>query len=89
MACGKPVVTSKLGQIVEIIKDEFNGLLCEPGNIKDMKNKIMALISDREFRERIGMEARKTVVEQYAWKNKALQLEKLCLEVANSRIYLS
>lgn len=89
MACGKPVVTAKLGQIVEIIKDEFNGLLCEPGNIEDMKNKIMALISDREFRERIGMEARKTVVEQHAWKNKALQLEKLCLEVANSRIYLS
>ncbi len=41
----------------------------------------MALISDREFRERIGMEARKTVVEKHAWKDKALQLEKLCLEV--------
>ena len=83
MACGKPVVTTRIGQISRLIKDGFNGCLCEPDNIDDIVQKISFLINDSKLRERIGSEARKTIVSEHSWKNKAQLLSKICLDVMN------
>lgn len=41
MACGLPVVASDIQGNNEIVKDGFNGYLCEPGSIEDLAKKIV------------------------------------------------
>jgi glycosyltransferase involved in cell wall biosynthesis len=78
MAMGKPVVTSKQGQLAEVITDGENGLLFEPGNQKEMLDQIKRLIDDVELRRRLGANARKTVVENYTWGHRAQRALEAC-----------
>jgi len=60
MACELPVVASKNGGIVDIIKDNENGYLFEINNIEEMKEKIkMALKST--------FNPRKYVIQNFTW----------------------
>jgi glycosyltransferase involved in cell wall biosynthesis len=43
MACGKPVVASRIGALPEIVDDGVTGLLFEPGNAADLAEKIQYL----------------------------------------------
>ena len=81
MACAKPVVTTRIGQLSEIIKDGYNGLLTEPDNVDDMFQKISSLVSNHKLRARLGQNARKSVLEQHTWRKKAERLSEICVEV--------
>ncbi len=73
MAMAKPIVASRLGQIAEVIIDE-NGLLVEPGDHLELARAIEKLANDAELRERLGANARSTVVEFYTWKQNAARV---------------
>lgn len=47
--CGVPVIASNVGGIPEIIKDGENGLLFDPGNYKELANKIQLVINNPEI----------------------------------------
>ena len=74
MACGKPVITTRIGQNQELISNGENGYLCEPGNLDEMIEKIMCLISDPELRARMGQKARRSIEENHSWSMKAQNL---------------
>jgi len=78
MACAKPVVTSRIGQIGDVIVHGWNGLLCEPDNIQQYTDRLSDLIRSSTLREKIGQNARKTIVENFTWKKKAQELSNLC-----------
>lgn len=59
MACGTPVIASRLGSMPEIIKDNITGLLFEPGNSTDLADKINWLITHEAERRKMGAAARK------------------------------
>ena len=61
MACGLPVIGSRVEGIKGLIEDGVNGLLCEP-TPEDIRRKIVQLLSDRNLRERLGKNAREFVV---------------------------
>lgn len=67
MAMGKAIAASNLGQIGEILKNGENALLFEPGNIKDMSDKLILLIENAELRKKLGQNARQDAVEKYTW----------------------
>ena len=77
MACGKPVITTKIGQNQELISDGQNGYLCEPGNLEEMVEKISVLISDPELRIQMGRTSRNLIEENHSWKMKAQNLSNL------------
>jgi len=54
-----PVITSPVGGIPDIIHDNVNGLLFEPGDIKGLSEKIDLIISEKLFREEIINQSRK------------------------------
>jgi len=68
MASGKPVITTKVGGIPEIIDHEVNGLLVEPHDVKELSNAIIRLLSDKKERLEMGRNARRKVEEYYDWK---------------------
>lgn len=65
MACGIPVISTKIGGVVDVIKDEENGLLVEPGNVDQLADALKKLISDTEYASTLGKNALKTVRENY------------------------
>jgi glycosyltransferase involved in cell wall biosynthesis len=58
MAAGRPIVASDVGGLPEILTNEVNGLLVEPGNPRALRAAIGRLLQDCELRERIGAAAR-------------------------------
>ena len=56
-----PVVAFDVGGINSIIKDGVTGLLAEPGNIRDLGEKIAHLCNDEEENRKMGKNGRKFV----------------------------
>lgn len=81
MACGKPVLSSRLGQIQEIISDGANGFLSNPGDNADYGRKLTRLIENAELRQRVGAEAYQTIVAQHTWEHKARAWSEICESV--------
>jgi glycosyltransferase involved in cell wall biosynthesis len=57
-AAGVPVVASDLRGMSEVITDEHNGLLFEPGDASDLAAKLTRLAADPDLVERLGANAR-------------------------------
>ncbi|MEI8143486.1 MAG: glycosyltransferase family 4 protein [Candidatus Berkelbacteria bacterium] len=66
MAVGIPVVASKTGGIVDIVKQRKNGLLIEPKNSKAIAEAVIAIISDPIKAASYKREAKNTL-EKYRW----------------------
>jgi N-acetyl-alpha-D-glucosaminyl L-malate synthase BshA len=67
MACGTPVIGSNTGGVTDIIENGKNGLLIEPGDSKDIAEKIIKLLSNRELAQKLSEEGMKTVKYKFSW----------------------
>ena len=67
LASGKPLVGSNVGGIPMQIRDGWNGFLVEPGNERQLAEKIRYLIENEEERERMGKNSRKLAEEEFSW----------------------
>lgn len=83
MACGKPVVGSKVGGIKDIIDDGENGFLVEPGRPDQLAEKIHLILSDKKMQKRFGTKAREKVEDNYSYQavaKKAMSIYEQALE---------
>ena len=60
MAAGKPVVASRVGGILDLIKEGQNGFLAEPGDEKGLGFAIKKLLDDKKMRDEMGKKGRET-----------------------------
>ena len=67
MAAGKSIIATNVGGIKEIIKDNYNGLLIEQKNSKEIASSINKLMNNKSLAKKIGVNAKKTVL-NYDWK---------------------
>jgi len=65
-AAGVPVVASRVGGIVDIIKDGENGLLTFPEDPRSIANAILRLAKDRGLARLMAERARKTAENKYS-----------------------
>lgn len=77
MAAGLAVVASGIGQLVQLIQHEENGLLCPPGRPDLLAKELQRLRSCPELRARLGRSARQTVLRQHSWQAVAEQVLQL------------
>jgi colanic acid/amylovoran biosynthesis glycosyltransferase len=82
MACGLPVVSSRISGIPELVEDGVSGLLVEPGDVGGLAAVITRLAGDRALRERLGRAARARVVESFNIEKSVCRLEDLFSEAA-------
>ena len=61
MACGVPVIATKLPSIIELITDEETGLLVAPEKSDALAEAITKLIGDPDRRHRMGQAARRRI----------------------------
>jgi glycosyltransferase involved in cell wall biosynthesis len=52
-AAGVPVMASRMGALTEKVRDEINGLLCNPGESADWQDALLLLIRDRAQVDRL------------------------------------
>lgn len=84
MACSTPVLSIKknLDNLVasdEIIRDNYNGFLCNNSQIKTVGNRLVKILSNPELLKTASINARKTAENNYTWKrhiNALLALKK-------------
>jgi phosphatidylinositol alpha-mannosyltransferase len=66
MACGVPVVGSRVQGILDIIKDGDNGILVEPRNIKAISKSIIRVLEDSNLRNKL-IKKGLNFVEKFKW----------------------
>ena len=77
MAAGTPVVATKRGGIVSVIKDGENGFFVRARNSKQIAETVNMLLLDDALREKISKNAAKTISDNFTWKEIANQFEEI------------
>ena len=83
MSCGLPVVVTRVGYVKDYVTDGINGLFTPKKNSRIMAEKIERLLMHSELRERLGMNARKTIINHYSWDKTAKRIIEILKEVMN------
>ncbi len=65
MACGVPVIATRVGAFEEMITDRKNGLLVDPDNLGAMQSAATWMLLNPESVADFGKSARQTVVEEF------------------------
>jgi glycosyltransferase involved in cell wall biosynthesis len=66
LACGLPVIGSKVGGVPEIVRDGLTGLLVEPANPQALASAIAELVGNPERRKEMSANCRRIAVQEYA-----------------------
>lgn len=74
MACGRPVVASRVGGLAYLIQDGITGFHVQEGNAEEMATKLQSLLVDDSMLEQIGLAARREA-EAYSWQRTAGEIE--------------
>ena len=77
MACEKAVVATKVGVLPELIKENENGFLVEPGNSEALANALKELALNKEMCKLFGKASRRIVEENYTIKEFGKKTEAL------------
>jgi len=88
MSAGLPIVSTKVGGIPEIVQDNVNGVLVEPGNQEMLVEAITKLLTDKQKLVQMGRKSRE-LASQYDVKQTQQNYEQLYNGLLNEKISLS
>lgn len=67
MAAGLAIVSSRIGQLVDLIEDGVTGLLCPPGDATALAAALNRVRVEPDLRKRLGQAARAAVLRDHTW----------------------
>ncbi len=76
MAAGKPIVSSNLPVLREILTHGYNAMLCDPVNTEDWIDTLTFLRDNKEYRNMIGGNAKNDFLKYYTWDSRAAKVLK-------------
>ncbi|MBZ5700736.1 MAG: glycosyltransferase family 4 protein [Acidobacteriia bacterium] len=76
MATGMPVVTTETCGMMDMVEDEYNGLLVKPADSAAFAAAIERMMDSPELRRQLGRAAQETM-RRHTWERTAAQLEKV------------
>jgi glycosyltransferase involved in cell wall biosynthesis len=65
-ACGRAVIASRGGGVLEIVREDENALIHTPGDARELAAALTRLIADAGLRRKLGLAARKTAELSFA-----------------------
>lgn len=66
MACGLPVITTRVGGISDLVIDGKTGFIVDCGDVETLAQRVIQLAEDIELRKRMGQAAREEIVRYYS-----------------------
>jgi glycosyltransferase involved in cell wall biosynthesis len=75
LSSGNPVVVTKVGDIPKFIIDKEHALLCVPGDIDDIAEKIINILSNPQFYRQMAIKGQKFAEEKFDYIKQAYTLE--------------
>ena len=82
MACGLPVIASRVGGVPEVVADGDSGILVPPGDPAAIAGAIATLAGDQVERERMGRRGREIAAQRFEMRRMVDELEAIYLELA-------
>jgi len=77
MACGVPIIASRLPGVRKVFRDNIDGYSCQVGDSADLAAKLDLLIADEPKRQAMGRSARSYAVSKYSWETVANQIKRV------------
>ncbi|HOY55862.1 MAG TPA: glycosyltransferase [bacterium] len=68
MKYSKAVIATNLPGVRMVCKDKINGFLAQPGDVKDLAEKMKILLEDKDLCDKFGEIGRKMVEDKFNWK---------------------
>lgn len=84
-AMGKAVIAPSVPAVMEVLRPEETGLLIDPGNARQMAEKIVLLAQDAQLRLRLGRAGRDYVVAHHTWRRNAEEILRVYGRIENAR----
>ena len=84
MACGLPVIVTKVGFMKEYVVKDYNGMFFPRANPTLLALKIEKLLENSELREKLSRNARKTVAYSFSWERSINKIKRILLRVYDS-----
>jgi glycosyltransferase involved in cell wall biosynthesis len=81
MAAGLPIIASNIGGIPEVVKDNENGFLINPGDIQEMLNKINFLIENESVRLKMGINNKNLIKSNYSLDNNIKKIKEVYISI--------
>jgi glycosyltransferase involved in cell wall biosynthesis len=85
MACGVPVISTRLSGIPELVEDNKSGTLVAEKDPRELAAAVKRLLTDADARRRFSMEGRKKVVTQFEIRDVARRLMELLWACSKGR----
>jgi len=82
LACGRPVIVSRVGWVKEVIEEGKCGYLFEPGDAEELAKRIIQSYQERDALQEMGLRGRKLVESKYAWRATAERIVEVLDEFA-------
>jgi len=83
-ACGRPVVGSAVGGLLDTVQHGVTGLLVPPHDHRALAAAVRELLDDPVQRRRMGTAARRRAVERYSWTRVAADTEEVYADLAGT-----
>lgn len=84
-AGGKPVVSTRVGGVEDVVKEGQTGLLCDSGDTKSFVNHLLRLVQDDSLRAEMGGRGWDHVREKYHYTRLVADMQRLYEELLSSR----
>jgi glycosyltransferase involved in cell wall biosynthesis len=81
MACGLPVVATRVGGVPDMVEHGESGWLVAPSDFNDIANRCAALLADPALRQRAGERARRRAVERFDLADCVARMGRLMLQL--------
>ncbi|MFC1454945.1 glycosyltransferase family 4 protein [Candidatus Undinarchaeota archaeon] len=77
MSCECACIATKVGGVPDLIEDGKNGILIDVGDTKHLRESIIALLEDENYRKKLGKNARKKIKKDFSWEKITKQTEEV------------
>ena len=74
MSSGKPIISSKLPVIEEVLINNYNALLVAPEDLEMWRDAVLRIIKDETLRKNLSKNARNDFIAKYTWEARAREI---------------